>query len=112
MTSLVLVVFTYLIIAIRWGNEPSSLELLYIFPVGLGFGAVLACTFTAQTTSSPKTLQATSICLYYLCQQIGGIFGIGLSSVAMHKIFKETLEARLEGIPNEMEVCSLLESLV
>lgn len=103
-TSLILGAFVYLAIAIRWGNEPYPWEFLYILPAGLASGAVLACTFTALIMSTPKSLQATAICMYYLCQQVGGIVGTGVSSVALHMIFESTLEDRLRGLPNKEEV--------
>ena len=99
----------YLAIAMRWGNEPYPWEYLYILPAGIAPGAVLACTFTTLTIITSKPLQATAICMYYLCQQVGGIIGTGVSSVALHTIFKNTLEDRLGGIPNKEEVCDLYE---
>ena len=68
---------------------------------------MLACTFTALTMSTPKPLQATAICMYYLCQQVGAIVGTAVSSVALHMIFKKTLDDRLKGITNKDEVCGL-----
>lgn len=107
MISLPLGALVYLAIAIRWGNKPYPWEYLYIFPAGLSLGVVLACTFTALALSSPTEFQATSICMYYLCQQVGGIVGTGVSSVALHVMFKVTLESRLGVIPHKKEVCDL-----
>ena len=105
--SLIIGTLAYVAIAIWWRNEPYLWGSLYILPAGLGCGAVLACTFTALTMNIPKPLQATAICMYYLFQQIGGIVGTGVSSVALYMIFKNTLEDRLEGIPNKEKVRDL-----
>jgi hypothetical protein len=48
-------------------------------------------------------LQATAICTYYLCQQVGSIVGTAASSVALNMIFMNTLEDCLIGIPNKQE---------
>jgi hypothetical protein len=97
----------YLAIVILWGNKRYPWRYLYNFPAGFSPGLVLACTFTALTLSSPTELQATSICMYYICQQVGGIVGTGVSSVALHVMFKATLERRLGVIPHKKEVCDL-----
>ena len=71
----------------------------------MGIEATLAGTFTALTLSTPKSLQAFAICMYYLCQQIGGIVGAGVSTVALNWLFKETLQDRLGTAADKDEVC-------
>lgn len=104
MVSLVFGSLIYLVIAIRWGNQPYRWEHFYILPAGMGMGAILTCTFVGMTMSTPKRLHATAICIYFLCQQVGGIIGTAVSSVTLRTIFKNTLEDWLNGIPNKEEV--------
>ncbi|KAJ5095777.1 hypothetical protein NUU61_005133 [Penicillium alfredii] len=95
----------YLLITIRWSADKQlPWEWLYILPAGLSLGAVLACTFTGLTVCTEQSLQATTICMYYLSQQVGGIIGTGVSSVALHAIFKDTLISLLRDVPNKAEV--------
>jgi glycerol uptake facilitator-like aquaporin len=97
----------YLAIAIWWGTSHTHVNIFTFSPPGLSPGAVLACTFTALTLSSPTEFQATSICMYYLCQQVGGIVGTGVSFIALHAMFNATLERWLGVIPHKKEVCDL-----
>jgi hypothetical protein len=99
----------YLLITFRWGaNWQLPGEWLYSLPAGLGLGAVLACTFTGLTISTEQSLQATAICIYYLSQQVGGIIGTAVSTVALHSTFKSTLAGFLQNVPNKEKVSELI----
>jgi hypothetical protein len=69
---------------------------------------VLACTFTGLTISTEQPLQATAICIYYLSQQVGGIIGTAVSTVALHSTFKSTLAGFLQNVPNKEKVSELI----
>ncbi|ODA81067.1 hypothetical protein RJ55_04029 [Drechmeria coniospora] len=107
-SSTILGVLVYLLITIRWGVEQQlPWEWLYSLPAGLSLGVVLACTFTALTVSADHSFQGTAICLYYLSQQVGGIIGTAVSTVAFHSTFESALMVALDDIPNKVKVSFL-----
>ncbi|CAG8953348.1 hypothetical protein HYFRA_00003559 [Hymenoscyphus fraxineus] len=104
MASLVFTSMVYLVIALRWGYQPYRWENFYILPAGMGMGAILTCTFVGMTMSTPKSMHATAICIYFLCQQVGGIIGTAAASVTLRTILNKTLQDWLNGIPRKEDV--------
>ncbi|DAA74128.1 TPA_exp: putative MFS multidrug transporter [Trichophyton benhamiae CBS 112371] len=85
-------------------RKTHSWESLYVLPAFLSFGLLLSTTFTGLIACTPKSIHATAICVYYLCQQVGTMLGTVLSSLTIETIMREVLKIRLEDIPNKKEI--------
>ncbi|EFR04150.1 hypothetical protein MGYG_07157 [Nannizzia gypsea CBS 118893] len=94
----------FTLIAVRWRTGVSGWESLYVFPAFLSFGLLLSTTFTGLIACTPKSIHATAICVYYLCQQVGTMLGTVFSSLTIETILREVLRIRLEDIPSKMEI--------
>ncbi|OQE25287.1 hypothetical protein PENSTE_c006G07571 [Penicillium steckii] len=88
------------LLAGRWPSRPLFCDLIFYFGLGLGVGGILVCTFTALSISVPSQMTATAMSNYYLCQQIGLVMGVAVSSAANKTIFKDFL---FQDIPNSTE---------
>lgn len=94
----------YLLVFLRWRVGAGLWESLYIFPVGLSFGILLATQFMGFSASTPKDQMATAISVYYLGQEVGMITGIGVSSAILRLDFRHTLSRRLTDSPDKHNV--------
>lgn len=104
MVALISMCCCYLLVFVRWRVGASLWESLYIFPIGLGFGATLATQFMGLSASTPNDQMATAISVYYLGQEVGVIAGIGISSAILHGVFRSTLVRRLIDSPEKHNV--------
>ncbi|KAF3893630.1 Vacuolar membrane amino acid uptake transporter [Trichophyton interdigitale] len=102
--SVLLGLIFFTLIAVRWRTGVSSWESLYVLPAFLSFGLLLSTTFTGLIACTPKSIHATAICVYYLCQQVGTMLGTVLSSLTIETILREVLKIRLQDIPNKKEI--------
>ncbi|KAK2853323.1 hypothetical protein FQN49_005181 [Arthroderma sp. PD_2] len=102
--SILLALISFALIAIRWRYDIGFWESLYEFPVSLSFGLLLSTTFTGLIACTPKSIHATAICVYYLCQQVGTMVGTVSSSFIIETVLHEVLKIRLEDIPNKKEI--------
>ncbi|KAM5475431.1 hypothetical protein MauCBS54593_001120 [Microsporum audouinii] len=94
----------FTLIAIRWRTGVTGWESFYVFPAFLSFGLLLSTTFTGLIACTPKSIHATAICVYYLCQQVGTMLGTVFSSLTIETILREVLKIRLEDIPHKKEI--------
>lgn len=68
---------------------------MYIFPLGLCYGAMLAAQFISITLCAPNSDGGMGIGLYYLSQQIGIIIGTVTGATFILKMFRHALEQNL-----------------
>ncbi|KAF3481112.1 uncharacterized protein GIQ15_03871 [Arthroderma uncinatum] len=99
--SVLLGLIFFTLIAVRWRYGVTNWESLYVLPAFLSFGLLLSTTFTGLIACTPKSIHATAICVYYLCQQVGTMLGTVFSSLTIETILREVLNIRLEDIPNK-----------
>jgi MFS family permease len=78
----------YLLILLRWPIGPNHWELVYPFLTGLGYAGLLSAQFAALSTATPEGQSATTITVYYQCQQIGIILGVALSAAVCRRAFE------------------------
>lgn len=95
---------SYLIIALRWVQNISAWESLYIFPVGLSFGLILSAQFVWLSANAPKSQTAMAVSSYYLCQQVGTVLGVGTSTLLIQKDFYRRLLEALGDISHKKQV--------
>lgn len=94
----------YVPIFFRWRVGAMLWESLYIFPIGLCFGIILATQFMGLSAHTPKPQMATAISVYYLSQEVGNIAGVGISSAVLRMDFHHTLVRRLADSPDKYRV--------
>lgn len=94
---------SYLLIAIRWPQGPSTWELLYTFCSGIGIGGLFATLFIGISASIPKNMSATAITSYYMSQQLGMILGVTLAAAACRRTFEAQLFRKLGAYPEAFQ---------
>lgn len=89
----------------RWPDRPFFLDFIFYFGLGLGVGGILVCTFTALSISVPSHMTATAMTNYYLCQQLGLVLGVAVTSAASRAIFKKYLLQEIADGREKSKVC-------
>lgn len=97
-------VLGYLLMTLRWRLGANAWESLYSFGGGLSTGLALSGQFIGLSASAPEDQRATAISVYFLCQQIGIIIGVGSSTALVEAVFETNLKRRLQGLPSTDEV--------
>ena len=85
----------FLLILLRWPEEPSFWELAYIFCASIGTSGLLATQFVGLSASVPKGMTATTTTAYYLSQQFGMMIGVTLTAAVNRRIFQHLLKQNL-----------------
>lgn len=101
MVSLALGIIGYLLIMLRWRYGADIWESVYTVANGLSMGMALNALFVAMTASAPGAQRTTAISFYYLCQQIGIIFGVGGFAALFDTIFRNALRDGLDNVPEK-----------
>lgn len=78
-------------IAARWPHRPIVGEMICYLGLGIGVGGTLVCAFTALSVSVPDQMTATAMTNYYLCQQLGLVLGVSVTSAASQALFRKYL---------------------
>jgi hypothetical protein len=89
----------------RWADRPFFLDFIFYFGLGLGVGGILVCTFTALSISVPSQMTATAMTNYYLCQQLGLVLGVAVTSATSRAIFKKCLFQEIADGREKSKVC-------
>lgn len=101
MISLALGIIGYLLIMVRWRYGADIWESVYTVANGLSMGMALNALFVAMSASAPEAQRTTAISFYYLCQQIGIIFGVGGIAALFDTIFCNALRDGLDNVPDK-----------
>lgn len=101
MVSIALGIIGYLLIMVKWRYGADVWESLYTIANGLSLGMGLNALFVALTASAPEAQRTAAISVYYLCQQIGIIFGVGGFAALFETIFRNALRDGLDDVPGK-----------
>lgn len=89
----------------RWRYGVNVWESSYLFAACFGFGMALSAHFIGLSASAPRHQLGTAIGIYYLCQQLGEILGVGIAAAVLRADFHHTLKQRLGNGPVAKRVC-------
>ncbi|CAG7951785.1 unnamed protein product [Penicillium nalgiovense] len=92
-TSLVLSLVGFILIAWRWPLGPSHFGLVYLLCASTGAGGLLSTGFVGITAVTPQEHSPAVITTYYLAQQLGIILGVtAAATICRHKLRDELLQ--------------------
>lgn len=91
------------LMVIRWRYVPQWWDFAYVLLAGSGIGAQFSIQFISLSVRTPGC-SANVITTYYLCQQLGGIFGTATSAGLLRTTFRRQLNKHLFNIPNAHKV--------
>lgn len=90
-------IISNILIGMPWPDDPIIWEMICYLGLGIGVGGTLVCTFTALSVSVPKEMTATAMTNYYLCQQLGLVVGVSVTSAASQGLFERYLVHDISG---------------
>lgn len=101
-------ILIYFLIALQWTSGARVYEALYTFLAGFAHGMLHSAMFGALAACCSKSMVASSITSFHLCQQVGSILGTGISTAALQGIFRASLSRDLPNNPQKYHVCDYL----
>lgn len=104
-------IISNMLIGMPWPNDPIVWEMICYLGLGIGVGGTLVCTFTALSVSVPKEMTATAMTNYYLCQQLGLVVGVSVTSAASQGLFERYLFHDIPGDDKSKLVAKILNHL-
>ena len=90
-------VTSYLLMSVQWADGIDGLEIGYTITMGAGCGIFFAGQFAALVEHAPAEKRGTATGLYYLCQQVGSIFGTAIMASVTQGFFRRELLAYAVG---------------
>lgn len=97
-------ILIYFLIALQWTSGARVYEALYTFLAGFAHGMLHSAMFGALAACCSKSMVASSITSFHLCQQVGSILGTGISTAALQGIFRASLSRDLPNNPQKYHI--------
>lgn len=88
---------SYILLLLRWHGQTNVWESLYIFPGGLGTGAVQTGVFVAVQAATDPTHKAAALGGVWLTVMVGAIVGMTAVSTATMHFMASSLSTTLQG---------------
>lgn len=91
---------SFLAVFVRWRGPTGWGETLYGFPIGLGFGVSLSAAYIGLTARLESFQIAVGTSGFYLCLNLGSLFGVSAASMLITTFVERTLRKSLAGLPD------------
>jgi hypothetical protein len=98
--SIILSNLSFLAIFARWRGGTGWAETLYGFPIGLGFGVSLSSAFIGLTAGLESAQVAVGTSGFYMCLNLGSLFGVSAASMLISTFVERTLRRSLADLPD------------
>ncbi|KAK4125806.1 MFS general substrate transporter [Parathielavia appendiculata] len=98
-TSIILSDLSFLAVFMRWRGETGWAETLYGFPIGVGFGVSLSSAYICLTAALEPFQVAVGTSGFYLCLNLGSLFGVSAASMLISTFVERTVRKALIGLP-------------
>ncbi|OJJ79033.1 uncharacterized protein ASPGLDRAFT_1076543 [Aspergillus glaucus CBS 516.65] len=83
---------SHLLIFVTWRHGASTTSSLVVFITGLAHGLVISTQFIGMSARVEKSMVASSVSAYYLCQELGTIGGACLGGAVEGGVFRQLLQ--------------------
>ena len=93
---------SHLLILFTWRHGANTTSSLMIFITGLAHGLVISTQFVGMSARVDKTMVASSVSVYYLCQNLGMIGGACLGGAVEVGVFSQLL--RKNGLASDVSL--------
>ncbi|BCR86287.1 uncharacterized protein ACHE_30274A [Aspergillus chevalieri] len=91
---------SHLLVFFTWQYGANFISSLVVFITGLAHGLVISTQFVGMSARLDKTIVASSVSVYYLCQNLGMIGGACLGEAVEGGVFSQVL--RKNGLTSEV----------
>ncbi|KAK4134629.1 MFS general substrate transporter [Trichocladium antarcticum] len=91
---------SFLAVFFRWRGPTGWGETLYGFPIGLGFGVSLSAAYIGLTARLETFQIAVGTSGFYLCLNLGSLFGVSAASMLITTFVERALRKSLAGLPD------------
>lgn len=100
MLSIALNTLSHLLIFFTWQHGANTTSSLVVFITGLAHGLIISTQFIGMSARVDKGMVASSVSVYYLCQELGMIGGACLGGAVEGGVFSHLL--RKNGLRSEV----------
>ncbi|KAL2022365.1 hypothetical protein VTK56DRAFT_5432 [Thermocarpiscus australiensis] len=91
---------SFLAVFIRWRGSTGWVETLYGFPIGLAFGVSLSAAYIGLTAGLDASQVAVGTSGFYLCLNLGSLFGVSTASMLISAFVERALQESLSALPD------------
>ncbi|KAH7333148.1 hypothetical protein BKA65DRAFT_403537, partial [Rhexocercosporidium sp. MPI-PUGE-AT-0058] len=101
---------SYMLLALRWNNNISFWESLYIIPGGFGNGLVQSAAFVALTAKIANDDMAMACSSFYMSANIGTVVGLASTNAVLQGTLRYGLNKGLMGYNNSNKIVDEITS--
>lgn len=95
---------SFLAVFLRWRGSSGWAETLYGFPIGLGFGVSLSSAYIGLTADLEPSHVAVSTSGFYMCLNLGSLFGVSAASILICTFVERLLRRSLADLPDAEKI--------